>query len=209
MSKDNEKTTFLNFHNSKPEIVPAEFKCCCAFRNKKTWVYGCGPSIPSCPHSSPPSNFSNVLDRPPPLRKSRTAERTRCDCFHTQEVITPDLPQLWLRLINIDKQLMRCQAGTRPFPSCPPMTPMERKNDLDLAMSLSFIRVQRGSLIIFSRRAGLSTVQPDSPCSDQQNFGGVLSFIIRPLKVTVFRFLFRTWILLPPVGRPTSQHRLI
>lgn len=52
------------------------------------------------------------------LHKSRTVGRTRCDCFHTQEVITPDLPQLWLRLINIHKQLMRCQAGTRPFPSC-------------------------------------------------------------------------------------------
>lgn len=52
------------------------------------------------------------------LHKSRTVGRTRCDCFHTQEVITPDLPQLWLRLINIHEQLMRCQAGTRPFPSC-------------------------------------------------------------------------------------------
>lgn len=94
-----------------------------------------------------------------PSSKSRTVGRTRCDCFHTQEVITPDLPQLWLRLINIDKQLMRCQAGTRPFPSCLPMTPMERKNDLDLAMSPSFISVQRNSLIIFSWRARLTTVQ--------------------------------------------------
>lgn len=45
--------------------------------------------------AAPLQTFSNALDRrPPPLRKSRTAERTRCDCFHTQEVITPDLPQL-------------------------------------------------------------------------------------------------------------------
>lgn len=119
--------------------------------------------------AAPPSNFFKCTGPSlffPPLRKSRTAERTRCDCFHTQEVITPDLPQLWLRLINIDKQLMRCQAGTRPFPSCPPMTPMERKNDLDLAMSLSFIRAQRGSLIIFSGRAVLLTVPLDSSCSE-------------------------------------------
>lgn len=84
------------------------------------------------------------------LRKSRTVGRTRCDCFHTQEVITPDLPQFWLRLINIDKQLMRCQAGTRPFSSCLPMTPMERKNDLSLAMSWSFIRAKQKLLYMFS-----------------------------------------------------------
>lgn len=86
-----------------------------------------------------------------PLCKSRTVGRTRCDCFHTQEVITPDLPQLWLRLINIDEQLMRCQAGTRPFPSCLLMTPMERKNDLDLAMSWpSSISTKQELLIILS-----------------------------------------------------------
>lgn len=94
------------------------------------------------------------------LLKSRTAGRTRCDCFHTQEVITLDLPQLWLRLINIDEQLMRCQAGTRPFPSCLLMTPMERKNDLDLAMSPApFISAKHKLLIIFSWWAGLWEVQ--------------------------------------------------
>lgn len=65
-----------------------------------------------------PSNFFKRASECFSLSKSRTVGRTRCDCFHTQEVITPDLPQLWLRLINIDKQLMRCQAGTRPFRSC-------------------------------------------------------------------------------------------
>lgn len=97
-------------------------------------IFQCRPvkqlGIASSPHTDP-SNFFKYAPGCFSLCKSRTVGRTRCDCFHTQEVITPDLPQLWLRLINIDKQLMRCQAGTRPFPSCLLMTPMERKNDLD------------------------------------------------------------------------------
>lgn len=85
--------------------------------------------VPSPPDTTPSASSNecwNVF-----LCKSRTAGRTRCDCFHTQEVITLDLPQLWLRLINIDKQLMRCRAETRPLHSCLLMTPMERKNDLN------------------------------------------------------------------------------
>lgn len=82
-----------------------------------------------------PSQTSSNMSEHFSLSKSRTVGRVRCDCFSSSEVITADLPQLWLRLINIDKQLMRCQAGTRPFPSCLPVTLAERKNDLTLAMS--------------------------------------------------------------------------
>lgn len=136
-------------------------------------------TLPSQTSSNMPDYFS--------LRKSRTVGRTRCDCFHTQEVITPNLPQLWLRLINIDKQLMRCQAGTRPFPSCLPMTPMGRKNDLDLAMSWPpFISAKHKLLIIFSWWARLSMVQLDY--SHQRNSGeqmlvGILFFIITSAKL--------------------------
>lgn len=118
--------------------------------------------------------------------KWRTVGTTRCDCLRTQEVITPDLPQLWLRLINIDKQLMRCQAGTRPFPSCLPMTPMERKNDLGLAMSWpSFISAKHKLLIIFSWWARLLMVQlgySHQINSGQQMFAGILFFIITSAK---------------------------
>lgn len=137
------------------------------------------PRGPSQTSSNMPDCFS--------IRKSRTVGRTRCDCFHTQEVITPDLPQLWLRLINIDKQLMRCQAGTRPFPSCPPMTPMERKNDLDSAMSWPpSISAKHKRLIIFGRRARLSMAQLDyshQRNNGQQMFVGVLFFIITSVKL--------------------------
>lgn len=128
------------------------------------------------------------------LRKSRTAGRTRCDCFHTQEVITADLPELWLRLINIDKQLMRCQAGTRPFPSCLPMTPMERKNDLDLAMAWpSFTEAKHWLLIILSQWPKLSAVRLDYSCQrncGQQMLAGILYFIITELKWEWLLFIF-------------------
>lgn len=138
-------------------------------------------------HLLQPSQTSLNMPDSFSLRKSRTVGRTRCDCFHTQEVITPDLPQLWLRLINIDKQLMRCQAGTRPFPSCLPMTSMESKNDLDLAMSWpSFLCAKHKLLIIFSWWARLSMVQFDyshQSNSGQQMLAGILFFIIRSAKL--------------------------
>lgn len=137
------------------------------------------PHSPTQTSSNTPHCFS--------IRKSRTVGRTRCDCFHTQEVITPDLPQLWLRLINIDKQLMRCQAGTRPFPSCPPMTPMERKNDLDSAMSWPpSISAKHKRLIFCGRRARLSMAQLDyshQRNNGQQMFVGVLFLIITSVKL--------------------------
>lgn len=123
--------------------------------------------IPSCPHNNP-SNFFKYAPDCFSLYKSRTVGRTRCDCFHTQEVITPDLPQLWLRQINIDKKLMRCQAGTRPFPLCLLMTPMERKNDLNrqchcLSQVRSKSRYLQAQSKIISGVAGLF-VHPSQSC---------------------------------------------
>ena len=143
--------------------------------------------------SCPPSFYmvlSNFLNHDCfSLRKSRTVGRTRCDCFHTQEVITPDLPQLWLRLINIDEQLMRCHVGARLFPSCLPMTPMERKNDLDSAMSWpSFISAKHKLLIILSWWVKLSMLQPDysrQRNSGLQMFVGMLFFIITLAKLRI------------------------
>lgn len=116
----------------------------------------------------------------PSPRKSRTVGRTRCDCFHTQEVITADLPPFWLRLINIDKQLMRCQAGTRPFPSFPPMTQRRRINDLHSAVSLSFTRAKCESLITFSGGVGLSQCSRTARAQKAE-----VCFIVRGCKWTL------------------------